>query len=107
MTGTRAARGTGAAGGTGGTRGAGGTFKPTAVSLEVVVGAGDAQPVSADALVAWCHWLVQCTLPADGLGTFPDQIVLSIGDWWKRKGYIEDLDIEFTEPWCCGGKCHY
>jgi hypothetical protein len=77
----------------------GGEFKPLNIMLNLVVGIQSALP-TANALNAILTYFYQKALSPQPAGNVkPALVTVGVGSWFERNGYIQDLDVQFQDPW--------
>ena len=80
----------------------GGEFKPLRLALDLAVGAQSIIETP-EHLKSICGKFYQIALKPKGAPR-PREISVAVGTWFKRNGYIKNLDIEYKAPWSQDGQ---
>ena len=80
----------------------GGAFKPLRIELNLGVGAQDII-TTPEHLKDICGKFYKMALADQPAGSKPKKITFSVGSWYKRRGYVRDLDINYKAPWTSEG----
>lgn len=77
----------------------GGQFRPLQISINLVVGVQSKLQTPQDLTNALTTLYKLSLSQSYGQGSGPDPVTVEIGSWFRRDGYIENLDVTFNPPW--------
>lgn len=77
-----------------------GEFKPLRIVLNLAVGV-QSLLTTPEHLKSVCGAFFKMALSQSSQGEelMPKKVSLSVGSWYKRMGYIRNLDIDYNPPW--------
>jgi hypothetical protein len=76
----------------------GGQFKPISFSVTLFVDA-ESNIATPKELTDTIQQLYRYAMPAQQTSVPPEPLTFSVGSWYKKLGYIKDVDVTYKSPW--------